>query len=84
MGRGQWAEGSGQRAEDRVLNWEVGMRNAEFKGQRFELGSGTRRRPIGQDYAAAEDSASHMPADRLFPVKKMQFQITLSLASVFI
>jgi len=51
--------------------------NAEFKGQSPELGSGTRRRPIGQGYAAAEDSASHMPADRLFPVKKMQFQITL-------
>ena len=36
----------------RDLNWEVGMRNAEFKGQRFELGSVTRRRPIEQDYAA--------------------------------
>jgi hypothetical protein len=30
--------------------------NAEFKGQRSELGSVTRRRPIGQDYAAAEDA----------------------------
>ncbi len=60
--------------EVRDLNWEVGMRNAEFKGQSPELGSVTRRRPIGQDYAAAEDSASHMPADRLSPVKKLQFR----------
>ena len=36
-------------------NSEVGMRKSE-EGQMIEVGSGTRRRPIGQDYAAAKDA----------------------------
>jgi hypothetical protein len=49
--RGQKTEDRGQMAEDR------GQRT-EDREQRTEVGSRTRRRPIGQDYAAAKDAAS--------------------------
>jgi hypothetical protein len=46
---------------------KIGIRIAEcgMKGQRLELGSRTRRRPIGRDYAAAKDAECGMKGQRL-------------------
>ena len=43
------------------LNAEIGMRNAEIRDQKSELGMRTRRRPIGRDYAAAKDAECGNP-----------------------
>jgi hypothetical protein len=65
-GRRKRAESSKLKAESRVQKTEFGM----WKGEggrwnikemgRSEGGSGTRRRPIGRDYAAAKDAEGGM------------------------
>jgi hypothetical protein len=48
VGMRKWEMGSGN-SEVGMGKWEVGMGNSE-------CGSGTRRRPIRRDYAAAKDA----------------------------
>ncbi len=44
-----------------MMKWEIGIRKWEFgswkdKTEENEVGSRTRRRPMGRDYAAAKDA----------------------------
>ena len=52
----QKTEGGGQMAEVRGQMTEVRGQMSEDRGQKAEVGSGTRRRPIERDYAAAKDA----------------------------
>jgi hypothetical protein len=54
--RGQMTEVRGQRSEVRGQRSEVRGQKTEFGSGNLEVGSRTRRRPIGRDYAAAEDA----------------------------
>ncbi len=58
-GRGKRAESSKLKAESRGQKTEFGRWNIKEMG-RSEGGSGTRRRPIGRDYAAAKDAEGGM------------------------
>jgi hypothetical protein len=53
--RGQKTEDRRQRTEDRRQKTEDRRQRTEDRRQRTEVGSRTRRRPIGRDYAAAKD-----------------------------
>jgi hypothetical protein len=63
------------------MNSEVGMRKVEFKNktQIEELGIRTRRRPIGRDYAAANDAdvgkkGRHLSSPKGFRVDLFLFE----------
>jgi hypothetical protein len=45
-----------QKTDDRGQKTENGGQRTEDRGQMLEVGSRTRRRPIGRDYAAAKDA----------------------------